>query len=520
MTPDIWTSINDSVRPIAIWVTDFRNAPVVILATIVVFSLSFLVRQILDSIRSGRQRKMQDDIAELRKMGAEQQEMIAQALGVARELRDPVFAGASGRGDLQRALEDFSISNDARGASIPSLIANRSFEEARTLAFDIAERTDAAAKQMGGAWVDKAIRAWLDAGEVAHLDDPLSAHQAFQRAYELGDRTPTTINALGVALLRLAQIDQAEAKFVEAEDAIGSDDPTLLADVLGNQGLVARTQYRLDEAKHAHTEALKISLQTGDQYRVAQQLANLGLVAMAEFDLARAEQTIKEALSIFEAINNSRGVIVNLNNLCTLYQMRGDSAALEEQLDKLIPLQEAQGDREGLANSLGMRGLLARENGQLVPAETFLRHALDLHRALHNREGVARDLSNLGLLAQSRKDYQAARKFHTEAMQIFSDMGSERDSAGQLGNLALLEYRSGNLDEADRLFSISIGIFERLGDSEGLGIDLLNRGTVASDRGDRASACAYWARAKAIFVEIGHPATPKLIRLMTEKGCA
>lgn len=516
MLERLWHDVNEALQPFTTWLLSFQSAPIVVVAALVLGFFGFLSQR----KQAKRQRDVEKDIQSLRQITTEQREAIERALTVAGSIETArTGADSAGERPLRRALEDYATGDDIRGLKIPLLIADRRIEEAKTLAFDIAERTESAAQRLGGKWQEKAAQAWADAGEVAYLFDPPAALMAFERASTLGLKDIRITKALAILLYRVGRIQEADTLFSEVEASLGPEEHAIRADLLGNRGLIARSRSDLAAAERLHKEALSISRSIGDRYREAQQLGNLGSVALDRHDLDRAEALITQALRIFEQLGNARAIAINTNNLCTVYQMRGDDERLRAELGRLVPLQERLGDRDGLANSYGMLGLLARSAGDLTTADAMLHRAFALHKEVENREGMARDLSNLGLLAQSRHDYNAAQTLHTQALELFKQIGDDRGRAGQIGNLALAAYRGGQLDEADRLFSESIAIFERLNDREGLAIDLINSGTVANARGDKGAACAKWGRARALMQAIGHPAVEQVTKQMREAGC-
>ena len=77
--------------------------------------------------------------------------------------------------------------------------------------------------------------------------------------------------------------------------------------------------------------------------------------------------------------------------------------------------------------------------------------------------------------------------------------------ASDYGNLGILYQNRGELDRAEEMYRKSLEIDEALGRKEGMASNYGDLGNLYQIRGDLSAACGSWAKAKALFAEMGIP---------------
>ncbi|MDO8264027.1 MAG: tetratricopeptide repeat protein, partial [Gallionella sp.] len=169
-----------------------------------------------------------------------------------------------------------------------------------------------------------------------------------------------------------------------------------VADTLNNLGILRRVEKRMNEARQAYEEALKIRRELADKNPnvylpdVAATLNNLGLLNLVEKRMTEARQTIEEALKIRRELADKNpnvylpDVAATLNNL----------------------------------------GLLNRDENRMNKARQAFEESLKIRRELADKNpnvylpDVALTLNNLGILHRVEKRMTEARQAFEEALKI------------------------------------------------------------------------------------------------------
>jgi serine/threonine-protein kinase len=182
-------------------------------------------------------------------------------------------------------------------------------------------------------------------------------------------------------------------------------------------------------------------------------------------------------------------------------------------LERAAALDERRGDQLAVAATLNDLGLLSRAEGDLEGARKLLARASELE-ARHgppDSRALGRYVNNLAIVAWRQERYAEAAQQFERALAIHRKNEGELSSlvAGTEDNLAMVLNLTGELEAAREHNESALSILERLHDGPhpALAATLNSAGVLASKRGDRAAAIAYFERALEVYESVGaeHP---------------
>ncbi|HEV3037831.1 MAG TPA: tetratricopeptide repeat protein [Candidatus Angelobacter sp.] len=291
------------------------------------------------------------------------------------------------------------------------------------------------------------------------LNRYFAARQAYERCLEIakGDHNEASVakalNNLGKLYNDHHRLDEARQALDEAlkiSRGLARKDPEVympyLAATLGNLGILHHTQNRMEEAGQAYDEVLKVyrelARKNPDTYPsyVASTLNNLGNLRRDQNRLVEARRAYDEALKTYRELARKNpesylpDMAATLNNLGGLDR---DQNRTEEAL---------QAYNEALKISRG----LAQKN-----PDTYL-------------PDMALTLNNLGILLLDRDRMEEARQAYDEALTIRRELARKNpesylpDMAVTLNNLGGLDRTQNRMEEARQAYNEALKIRREL----------------------------------------------------------
>ena len=273
--------------------------------------------------------------------------------------------------------------------------------------------------------------------------DAVRARSALQQSYAvasmLGDRrlTAETLNTLGGLELETRNLEAAEQALLEAE-ALASQDPTILARVEQNLGIVSNIRGDLDLAETHYRRSLVAYEALPDPHGSAIAHHNLGMLAGDRGDFAKASEhfTTCEKLA-----DDSRDL--HLVALCLL----NHAEALVALNRPTVARQNAEA-AERMFHGLGVHfdagdvqrvlALCDRVEGRLRQAEARLGQARELARQTGARLTEAEVLRELGRLYRETGRAAEGTALLREAAQAFAGLGARGEAGRRNRRLRLL----------------------------------------------------------------------------------
>lgn len=390
----------------------------------------------IDAAYRNRLRELQENqqatAAELAKLRTERDQAKAAAEKAAEELARPSPGQSSEL--YQEAMRLFLAGKVSDAIKILDMDRlRRSAEEAK-------QRKSMAEKELADVVQAFLLRARL-------LTTQLQFGEA-ERSYEEAIATaPESFDAFfGYAAFQqeLNRYAKASSAYRRCEDlARQSGNPVKLVMTLNNLGILHRAQNRMEEARKAHEEALKICRQLAEKNPetylpyVADTLNNLGVLHCDQNRMEDARKAYEEALKIRRQLAEQNpetylpDVTTTLNNLGNLHRdqnrMEDARQAYEEALKIRRQLAEKNPDAylPYVARTLNNLGTLHHVQDRMQEARRTYEEALKIHRQLAEKNPetylpyVAMTLDNLGVLHSVQNRMEDARKAFDEALHIY-----------------------------------------------------------------------------------------------------
>ena len=269
--------------------------------------------------------------------------------------------------------------------------------------------------------LDEAIELQKDSKERAAIEKLLTAYDM-----DMPGEAKAQLHLLvGNGFVRLSDYGAAEYHYrTSLEAGRAAKSKAAEGGVLGNLGLVYRSQGDIAKAEDHHQRSLAIAREIGDRSSEANALGNLGNIYYAKGDLPRAEDRYQQALAIQRETSDRRGEALGLGNLGNVYGDQGEHVKAEEHYQQALQIDREIGYRLGEAQQLGNLGVVYRAQGDLTKANDHHRQALAIDREIGYRHGEANQLGNLGLLAADRDEKDEACELLKEAATIYEEIGA------------------------------------------------------------------------------------------------
>ena len=279
--------------------------------------------------------------------------------------------GDAGRQLGRLTLVERGLSTRAAGAPTRAVLARVALEQgAYALALDHVQ----GALQIAGP---------ADRAELLYLRGLV--HYA-QRAYAEGERCfvlalsanedqpdaaqrATLLGILGSAAMALGRLDEASARFTEAEDLHSRLENALEAALMRtNLAQAAYRSGRRRASRDLYDQAIAELSALGARRLVGLAQTNAGDVAREEGDLAAAHRLLGAAAANLRAVGALRLLAYALTNLASLHLEEGAPERAEPVFDEVLPLCERIGDRSLFVYNLLCRALARLGRGDSAGA--------------------------------------------------------------------------------------------------------------------------------------------------------
>jgi tetratricopeptide (TPR) repeat protein len=218
---------------------------------------------------------------------------------------------------------------------------------------------------------------------------------------------------LNLAQLAVEQVEKSLELFKVEQSADQRIVRTLTAQSLEVYGLALLKLDRLQEAKKALQESLRISQELGQRFGSVRVLDALGRVLTTEGDHSGALSLRLQALKIAKDFGNKYSIAMLLNNLCHVYTILDD-------YDKAIRYQQ---------------------------------ESIDISREIGHRWLTAIGLNNLGyIFLKHFADYNEAIRLYTESLSLFTVIEDQRGVVYTLHDMGVAAFDAGQFSQSHSHF--------------------------------------------------------------------
>ncbi|MEN0068343.1 MAG: protein kinase [Myxococcota bacterium] len=318
---------------------------------------------------------------------------------------------------------------------------------------------------------------WMRSGEFSRAQQHLSGLGERARQHEWTDWVPVILRYLGLSLLKLGRLLEAEAMFSLAK---------------------------------LHAEALDTA---EARKTVAACAQNQGTLLRLRGKLTEALPRLEESYDRFNQLNNSEGMGDSAEEIANARLTLGqDDPEAERWIRKALDHHHAANNRVGAASATNTLGAVLRQRGALDAAEAAFRQALTQMDRLGSGEGMF-PLMNLGLIALTRGDVARADR-------AFADAQRRIEEAGRAGLLPIIRVcrlpGTARLAPGDGFaaFDSLVDQVDAVGPSTDLAFVLEVAGVRIREAGSKERAVRLWQRATWMLDKLGQAQAASRIAAM------
>jgi tetratricopeptide (TPR) repeat protein len=273
--------------------------------------------------------------------------------------------------------------------------------------------------------------------------DSARARSALQQSYAvatmIGDRrlTAETLNTLGGLELETRNLEAAEQALLEAE-ALASQDPTILARVEQNLGIVSNIRGDLELAETHYRRSLAAYEALPDPHGSAIAHHNLGMLAADRGDFAKASEHFTTCERRADDSRDLHLVALCLLNHAEVLVALERPAAARENAEAAERTFTGLGVHFDACDVQRVLALCDRADGQVRQAEARLNQARELARQTGARLTEAEVLRDLGRLYGETGRKAEGVALLREAAQTFAGLGARGEAGATESEAALL----------------------------------------------------------------------------------
>ena len=292
-----------------------------------------------------------------------------------------------------------------------------------------------------------------------------------------GPTDPSTIAAqdgLGVCLLKMGQLDEAESLLTDAYQKLtAAPDPPAdsMAAMTGHLAVLRRRQGQFEEAERLHETTMELSRQVGERSRTyALALINAGAFFKDVGRLDRARTVYEQAQPIVTEVlgREHPNYVLLLSNLGDLEMEAGNAARAVELLNEACSIgRSALGERHDFyLSALHNLGSAQHMLGQDAEALATLERALALKEDAFGPDNasLAPTLNALAELQSQLGHPDLAETLFERSLKLRRSVygDSHRSVAVAHGMLAQSAWVAGNFDKARTEFAAALSLHRRL----------------------------------------------------------
>ena len=225
------------------------------------------------------------------------------------------------------------------------------------------------------------------------------------------------------------------------------EQPTLRANLLYGQGMLARRLLNYTESIACFTQSLTLFRQLRDERKVASVLRGIGMIYYVQDEHLQARPFFLEALPLFRQLGDLEGLASTLDSLA--YVAESEEEAQQMHTESLA-LRRQTGNLRGITISLSsvIQGAIHEE--EWAVAHSYLQEQLQISEQLGDQNGMANSLRMAGLIAYGQGQYEAAQAAFAKSCELCQTT-NDRSITSNTEWLGRVTLKLGDIDRAQHL---------------------------------------------------------------------
>jgi diguanylate cyclase (GGDEF)-like protein len=272
----------------------------------------------------------------------------------------------------------------------------------------------------------------------------------------------------------------------------------------------------IKEAGSLYRRALKMAKDTKNQEAVSSILGNLGVVEKTQGNHDTALKFYTESLKISKAIGNRMRQSACLVNMGVLYDTNNDYKSSLANYNQAYKIYEKLGARMYMAMVLNNTGSVYKNMSDYDNALKVFQQAYDMNKEAGNRHTEAIIINNIASVKRIHGDYATAVDLSQQAVNIMKDCGDLSYEMSFLMMLGEIYHEHGNFSKAMMFYESAMKISRKRQDRETQAQILIAMGNVLKDQTKFEEAGNCYKKAKALLHDDHTDTSIKLLLSYTQ----
>lgn len=262
-------------------------------------------------------------------------------------------------------------------------------------------------------------------------DEAISLFEQSLAAAESGslkdEMVAAHISLANVEMLRGNLEKAAEGFLVAREDAEGTGNDRLVAQIDQNLGTIANIQGNVAIALLSYRSALERYRKLGDDFTATRALNNMGMAHVDLSEWEAAETCYAEAAEIASRTGDAMMVGQVELNRAELHIKRRRYEAASESVDRSLQVFHRLRTKRGIAEAYKFYGMVYRETSKPEQADTHFALSLGMAEACQDRLLQAETQMEWALLQLEEERRQEGILYLNRSLKIFQDLKASRE---------------------------------------------------------------------------------------------
>ena len=312
---------------------------------------------------------------------------------------------------------------------------------------------------------------------------------ALERAMGDPEGIAVLLNDVGQIDVRLRSLDEAAARFKEAEEtAVSCGLDWILGYLYYGYGAVAEARGNAREAITLFQRSLSLHTKSRSTWGELGAHLRLGYLRGTIGEYAQAIKDYEYALAHYERIESLYGRSWALAGLAVSHHRLGDFAAAEEHYRRALEASRGLGDLKGEAWALNSLGMLANVRGRYRDALSLEHEAMAIYEELGDRGGMGEVYFSMGSVYFYLGDYARSLEQYERSFAVATERNDPVLLTRVASGMGSVYAAAGRFDLARSFYERCLSLSRRSGDQSGIVWALNNLASLEAERGDPARA--------------------------------